>query len=97
MDRQNVFEFYEVEEIAVKVGVDGLQFFKLKILQFALLVQSQTYRLSDLLVSNAERHILADQVGGGSEGIHTSRGRRLAHAIEIELDGLYPSCSQREQ
>src|SRR5215831_12708196 len=81
MDGEDVFEFHEIVEFAIEMGIDGLQLLESQFPKFTMLVEGKAHRLSHLLMRDAERNSLAHQVRGRGECVHVAGFGRPLHAF----------------
>src|SRR5262249_46345876 len=94
VDGEDVFEFHEIVEFAIEMRVDGLELLEREVLKFTMLVERKPLRLSHLLMRDAERVSLADQVRGGGECVHVAGFGRRLHTLAVKFRALHPSRDQ---
>src|SRR5262249_47852463 len=97
MNCENVRELHEIEEINSEMRIDMFQLFEREGLEFTRFVERDTHSFPDLLMSNTEWHVFADQVRGRRERIHVAGFGAFLHTLEIELDAFHPASQQRKQ
>src|SRR5438552_15362340 len=92
---KHVVQRHEGVEVLCEMGIQLLQLRELQVLQFALLVESQTHSFADQFMRNPKRDAFADQIRGTRKRVHVAGFCCFLHARKIELDRPHPARDQR--